>query len=336
MLAFTITVTVFLCVIAERAQPIPELEPSSALVPGPEGLTASDGHPEPKPAAGVEVQKVVAQSTLATIEDAPSRPSISLDTILNQEVYSLTSDIKNIMQGHHISYTSQLPPRLTPCNDWLPNSCFSRFVVPYVSPIPCQGHIKTLCEKMERLIPPLPISSSVTSPVPLVTTSSLATPPPTPNQSSKTKAEPLVAKSASCCHSGKTAPVKETKPTRAKTEAPPTELGGEMYSPPKVPPDISESNAPNLCNASGSDSGLLAGSLIGQLKPEVFSSLVEIFKDVTKNTVKFYIYSGDEWEKSDVCKDIKVRYLTSIILILHMSLFRIVNKEAVVLSDVVL
>uniref|UniRef100_A0A674N3Y6 Transcription activation suppressor b n=1 Tax=Takifugu rubripes TaxID=31033 RepID=A0A674N3Y6_TAKRU len=270
-----------------------ELESKSEPAPAPEVLTASDGHPEPKMPAGVEVKKVAAPSTLATIEDVPSRPSISLDTILNQEVYSLTSDIKNIMQTHHISYASQLPHRLTPRHGWLPNSCFSGFVVPYVSPVPCHGHVKTLCEKMDRLIPPLSTSSGVTSPGPPLTASSLATPPSTPNQSSKAKPELLVSKSASCSHSGKMAPVKETKSTKAKTEAPPAESGGEIYS------------------ASGSGSGLLAGSLIGQLKPEVFSSLVEIFKDVTKNTVKFYIYSGDEWEESDVCKDIK-EYLKSL------------------------
>lgn len=306
------TVTVFLCAFTERAH---ELEPKSEPAPAPEVLTASDGHPEPKMPAGVEVKKVAAPSTLATIEDVPSRPSISLDTILNQEVYSLTSDIKNIMQTHHISYASQLPPRLTPRHGWLPNSCFSGFVVPYVSPVPCHGHVKTLCEKMDRLIPPLSTSSGVTSPGPPVTASSLATPPSTPNQSSKTKPELLVSKSTSCSHSGKMAPVKETKSTKAKTEAPPTEPGGEIYSPSQVHPDISESKIPNSCSASGSGSGLLAGSLIGQLKPEVFSSLVEIFKDVTKNTVKFYIYSGDEWEESDVCKDIKVRVFTFFLLI---------------------
>ncbi|KAG7478149.1 hypothetical protein MATL_G00077410 [Megalops atlanticus] len=43
-------------------------------------------------------------------------------------------------------------------------------------------------------------------------------------------------------------------------------------------------------------------SLISQLKPEVFSSLVEIIKDVQKNAVKFYIHSQEE---SDVCLEIK-------------------------------
>lgn len=307
MSAFDIAVTLFLCAFTEKAH---ELEPKSEPAPAPEVLTASDGHPEPKMPAGVEVKKVAAPPTLATIEDLPSRPSISLDTILNQEVYSLTSDIKNIMQTHHISYASQLPPRLTPRHGWLPNSCFSGFVVPYVSPVPCHGHVKTLCEKMDRLIPPLSASSGVTSPGPPLTASSLATPPSTPNQSSKAKPELLVPKSASCSHSGKVAPVKETKSTKAKTEAPPTESGGEIYSPSQVHPDISEPKTHSSRSASGSGSGLLAGSLIGQLKPEVFSSLVEIFKDVTKNTVKFYIYSGDEWEESDVCTDIKVRVFT--------------------------
>lgn len=253
------------------------------------------------------MQKGAAPSALASAEDAPCGPSISLDTILNQEVYSLTSDIRNIMQSHRVSYTSQLPPRLTAGRGRSPSSRFSQFVVPYVSPVPCQGHVATLCEKMERLIPPLPISSGVASPAPLVTTSSLATPPSTPNQSSTAKPEPSASRSVGCSRSGKAAAVREAKPTRA--EAPPAESGGEMYSPSQVAPDVPGARGQASCGASGSDSGLLAGSLIGQLKPEVFSSLVEIFKDVTKNTVKFYIYSGDEWEKSEVCQDIKVRSL---------------------------
>lgn len=81
----------------------------------------------------------------------------------------------------------------------------------------------------------------------------------------------------------------------------------DVYSPTQVAEESPESNAQNAGQAPGGGSGLLAGSLIGQLKPEVFSSLVEIFKDVTKNTVKFYIYSGDEGEESTVCKEIKVQ-----------------------------
>lgn len=101
--------------------------------------------------------------------------------------------------------------------------------------------------------------------------------------------------------------IKDAASAKVKTESAPTELGGEMYSPSQVTPSSPEAGSQNPGAASGGGSGLLAGSLIGQLKPEVFSSLVEIFKDVTKNTVKFYIYSGEEGEESTVCKEIKVQ-----------------------------
>ncbi|XP_069795746.1 protein TASOR-like isoform X2 [Narcine bancroftii] len=49
-------------------------------------------------------------------------------------------------------------------------------------------------------------------------------------------------------------------------------------------------------------------NLIQKLNPEVFCNLVEIIKDVQKNTVKFYIY---EAEKTSVCAEIK-EYLTGL------------------------
>ncbi|XP_044067733.1 protein TASOR isoform X2 [Siniperca chuatsi] len=289
----------------DKAQPFPEPKPE------PEAVTVADSYPEPKTPAAVEVKKAAAPPTLPVIEEVPFRPSISLDTILNQEIHSLTSDIKNIMQTHHICYTSELAPRLPPRHCWLPNSCFSDFVVPFVSPVPIQGHVRALCEKMDKLIPAPSAPCKVTSPPPPVTTSNLTTPPPTPIQTSKTKAEPPLSKSTTSSQSGKMVTVKETSSTKAKTEAPSTESGRGIYSPSQVTPDSPESNSKKPAPASGSGSGLLAGSLIGQLKPEVFSSLVEIFKDVTKNTVKFYIYSGDEGQESTVCKEIK-EYLKSL------------------------
>ncbi|XP_035512430.1 protein TASOR isoform X1 [Morone saxatilis] len=295
----------------DKAQPFPEPEPEPELEPEPEAVTVVDSFPEPKTSAATEAKKAAAPSTLPVVEEVSFRPSISLDTILNQEVHSLTSDIKNIMQTHHICYTSQQPPRLPLRHCWLPNSCFSDFVVPFVSPVPVQGHVRALCEKMDTLIPSPPAPSKVTSPPPPVTTSNLTTPPPTPVQTSKSKAEPALSKSTTSSQSGKVVAVKEKASTKAKTDGPSAELGGEIYSPSQVTPDSPELNSKNPGHASGSGSGLLAGSLIGQLKPEVFSSLVEIFKDVTKNTVKFYIYSGDEGEESTVCKEIK-EYLKSL------------------------
>ncbi|XP_045912322.1 protein TASOR isoform X1 [Micropterus dolomieu] len=290
----------------DKAQPFPKPEPE------PEAVTVADSHPEPKTCeVKSEMKKAAAPSTLPATEEVPFRPSISMDTILNQEIHSLTSDIKNIMQAHHICYTSQLPPRLLPRHCWMPNSCFSDFVVPYVSPVPIQGHVKALCEKMDKLIPAPPTPSKVSSPPPPVTTSNLTTPPPTPVQTPKTKAEPPLSKNTASSQSGKMVTIKGMLSSKAKTEASSAELARDVYSPSQVTPDSPELNSQNPGPASGSGSGLLAGSLIGQLKPEVFSSLVEIFKDVTKNTVKFYIYSGDEGEESTVCKEIK-EYLKSL------------------------
>uniref|UniRef100_A0A667ZX75 Transcription activation suppressor b n=1 Tax=Myripristis murdjan TaxID=586833 RepID=A0A667ZX75_9TELE len=127
---------------------------------------------------------------------------------------------------------------------------------------------------------------------------------------------PSQSKSGAVSHSRKMGTVKDKASTKTKTEASSTEQGGEIYSPSQVTTDSPESNStqnpsPNPGSAPAPGSNLLANSLIGQLKPEVFSSLVEIFKDVTKNTVKFYIYSGDEGDERTVCKEIK-EYLISL------------------------
>lgn len=278
--------------------PEPKTEPESEpeLTP----VTAADSEPEPKMPAAVEVKKA-AVSTLAAVEEAPFRPSISLDTILNQEIHSLASDIKNIMQTQHICYASQMPPRSPLRHCWLPNSRFSDFVLPFVSPVPIQGHVKALCEKMEKLIPAPPAPSTVTSPPPTVTAASLT--PPAPIHTPKGEAELSLSKSSTFSHSAKTSTIKDATSS--------TEVPGDVYSPSQVTSDSPERHSQSSGSAPAAGSGLLAGSLIGQLKPEVFSSLVEIFKDVTKNTVKFYIYSGDEGEESTVCKEIK-GYLKSL------------------------
>lgn len=240
---------------------------------------------------------------------------------MNQEIHSLTSDIKNLMHTQHVSYTSRLPPRLPLRHRWKPNSYFSDYVVPFVAPVSVQGHVEELCENMDKLIPAPPAPSKDVPPPPPETTSNLATLPPAATQTCKTNEEPSMSTATS--QSVKTgSDDKETTPTKAKTEA--SELCEEMYSPSHVTADSPEPNTQNpgtgqnagaaqnagatqnTGTATGSGSNLLAGNLISQLKPEVFTSLVEIFKDVTKNTVKFYIYSGDEGDESTVCKEIKV------------------------------
>ncbi|XP_037540737.1 protein TASOR isoform X2 [Nematolebias whitei] len=283
----------------DKEQPLAELKPE------PEALPAAESDPKPKTPAALYVKKTVTP-TLTVPEEVPFRPSISLDTILNQEIHSLTSDIKNLMYAQHISYTSRLPPRLPLRHCWQLNRRFSNYVVPYVTPVSVQGHVQELCAEMDKLIPAPPAPSKDASPPPPEAESNLTTPPPATIQTSKTDADPSVSTASS--QSVKTgSDNKETTPTEAKTEA--MELGGDMYSPSHTTAD--SPNSQNTSTAPGGGPNLLAGSLISQLKPEVFTSLVEIFKDVTKNTVKFYIYSGDEGEESTVCKEIK-EYLKSL------------------------
>ncbi|CAL8325414.1 unnamed protein product [Merluccius merluccius] len=305
-------------------------------------------HEAPRlPAAVVAAPRLPAVVTAA--EEPVHRPSISLDTILKQEVHSLTSDIRSLMRSQHIAYSSQLPPRLTPRHSWLPNSSFSDFVIPYVTPVPVQGHITALCEKMNRLVPapppppPLPpaeVESSsprvATTPTTAVTatltptTAPTPTPAPTPASTPKTKVEPQPplsssssseSKSSAVTHGDKAAGAKDS-PSSTKKHAETSDFAVDVYSPSQVtdsPESHSNHNpastaAPAALAATvglGSGSDLLASSLIGQLKPEVFSSLMEVFKDVTKNTVKFYIYAGEEADESAVCKEIK-EYLISL------------------------
>uniref|UniRef100_A0A3B5KJL2 Uncharacterized protein n=1 Tax=Xiphophorus couchianus TaxID=32473 RepID=A0A3B5KJL2_9TELE len=273
-----------LCSHADKPLPLAESKPE------PEAAPPAETSQEPKMPAALEVK----HSAAALVGDeVPFLPSISLDTILNQEIHSLASDIRDLMQTRHISYASQLPSRLSLRHCWQPSSCFSDYVVPHVLPVSVEGHVEVLCEKMDKLIPAPPASPKVT-----------ALPPP----ASKAKAE----LSASKADSGKTSCVSnETTSVKAKTEASSPDLGGGLYSPSHATADSPESNAQSASAALDGGSTLLSGSLIGQLKPEVFTSLVEIFKDVTKNTVKFYIYSGEEGEDGTICKEIK-EYLKSL------------------------
>lgn len=281
-------------------------------------LPVAESKPDPKAAPLAETgQQLKAPASLEVKssaapmvgEEVSCRPSISLDTILNQEIHSLASDIKNIMQAQRISYTSQLPLRLSLRQCWQPSSCFSDYVVPYVPPVSVEGHVEALREKMDKLIPAPAASPKITAPPPPVATSSLPTPPPAAVHASKMKPELSMSKTTSSSDGGKTS--NEATSVRVKTEAPLPDLGGGLYSPSHTTADSPEANSQSAGAAPDGGSNLLTGSLIGQLKPEVFTSLVEIFKDVTKNTVKFYIYSGEEGEDSTVCKEIK-GYLKSL------------------------
>ncbi|KAM8830901.1 protein TASOR isoform 2-T2 [Synchiropus picturatus] len=246
--------------------------------------------PEPKNLAVSEERAPAAQAIFPVMEETPSRPTISLDTIINQEIRSMTSDVRKILHSHRMPYNSQLPPRLPRHHSWQPNSYFSNFVVPYVTPVPLQGHVKELCDRMDKLIqvssPVVLSSSTLTSALNPVT-------PPSSGQAIKTKEEQVTPQT--------------TGQLVRKTDDTPLETVKEVYSPSLATLASPENGSHNPDHAPG----LLSNSLISQLKPEVFSSLVEIFKDVTKNTVKFFIYSGEEGDERSIFREIK-EYLKSL------------------------
>ncbi|XP_077369559.1 protein TASOR isoform X2 [Festucalex cinctus] len=308
---------------------IPTNEENIQSLPEPEAVTREVL--EPKMTSPIDEKKAAAPPPpLSLPEEAPSRPSISLDTILNQEMHSLTSDIKNIMQSHCITYTMQLPPRLPPHNSWQLRAGFSDFVVERAAPGYVQEHVQALSEQLEKLIPHPPVSPKASSPEPAAEAT-----PDVPTPSSEQTSKPEVQDSlmdTDTSPSSNQGPVKEAIESKTKTDPVSAEIVEEAYSPSQMPPEKSQkavaatssgavasasttsaasTSTVSAASTVGTGTGLMPGSLIGQLKPEVFSSLVEIFKDVTKNTVKFYIYSGDEGDESTVCKEIK-EYLQSL------------------------
>ncbi|XP_077424947.1 protein TASOR isoform X2 [Vanacampus margaritifer] len=300
---------------------IPTNEEKLQSLPEPEAVASEILEPTMPSAIDVK-QSAAPPPSLSLSEEAPFRPSISLDTILNQEMHSLTSDIKNIMQSHCITYTLQLPPRLPLHNSWQHRASFSGFVVERANPVSMQEHVQALSEQLKELIPAPPVSPKASSTEPADSMPDVPTPSSVPTSKPEVQDLPMNTDPSQSSNQGL---VKEAIESKTKSDPVSAEIVEEAYSPSQIPPEKSQkavsatsssavasaSNTSTASTAASTGTGLMPGSLIGQLKPEVFSSLVEIFKDVTKNTVKFYIYSGDEGEESTVCKEIK-EYLKSL------------------------
>ncbi|KAK7884176.1 hypothetical protein WMY93_027299 [Mugilogobius chulae] len=231
----------------------------------------------PKAPPVAEVKKSGPPPVLPMVEEIPIvRPSISLDTILNQEVYSLTSDIKSLMQSHHISYTSKLPPRLPKRHSWQPNSGFSEFVVPYATPVSVESHVKILSEGISKLIPAVTEESSS---VPPVTTSDLTAPSTTPNQSTAA-VEPSSSTST-------TSAVKPDKPSK------------------KVKNEILKEKPRRCTRPLRLLPTLLRFTVRTRMLPQAVAQSCWLGASL------FFIYSGDETDESTVCKEIK-EYLISL------------------------
>lgn len=262
----------------------------------------------------------------------------TLESILDQEFQSLCTGIQELMERQQIYYVSQ--PTL-PWHEAMPSfleSTFSPYVSNYVSPLQVQGYVSTLCEKMNHMISShdaqlYPVAQNDTvQPSPSVADISAALgAPPTgtpaavlpPKQSdSKAKPQESLQNEASKSQTPvltpalppiptplSPAPKKQPSPTRKshpekKTDAKIPNVADRPKSMPEVNTDLPL--IPEV-PAEPAQVGAPGGDVIGQIKPDVLCTLLEIMQ---MNAVRFYIQHGEE-EENELYTEIK-RYLESL------------------------
>ncbi|XP_021264736.1 protein TASOR isoform X2 [Numida meleagris] len=244
--------------------------------------------------------------------------SAIVETIILEEYSLFVKKIQEILQEKNISYVSGTFTPVVLGQERIMR--FSEYVYLQTSEVSVQEYVETLSEKMNSVVlssscirhtPPIDCSPESAE---VVRNAALNPPPnmlPICRDSDTTLlTEPLcnnmVEDLDSIEQQSSSLPVvkEEAERVNAKAEAvlasDHTSSSGNLMEPPektqKSPENINISTQPALSD------------FISQLKPEVFNSLVEIIKDVQKNTVKFYIH---EEEESVLCKEIK-EYLTKL------------------------
>ncbi|NXF81270.1 TASOR protein, partial [Sclerurus mexicanus] len=263
--------------------------------------TAEDGH------YTGQVEKLEDQYGLAE-HPFTAKHSISavIETTLLEERHLFVQRIQEILQQKNIAYVSGVS---TPVFSARERMRLSEYICLQASDISVQEYIETLSERLNSVI----LASSCIKHTPPTYSS------PEPSEVGSNTAANAVPDTLSVCRDADTAllpeplcnnlleelhsseqpssslpPVKEKMDhgnTKAEDQ---TSCGGDLMEPPektqKSPENLNVSTQPALSD------------FISQLKPEVFTSLVKIIKDVQKNTVKFYIH---EEEESILCREIK-------------------------------
>lgn len=244
-----------------------------------------------------------------------------VDTILDREFQNLCTGIHKLMEAQHIIYNSQPP---LPRNEDLTirsSPAFSPFVSKYVTPLPVQGYVKTLCEKMNHLIhsPSVSLEHVAIATPPAVVPVPAPLPPAPPPFAIPAPAQPKLPSPPAQPRTKTLSPVPKSKASSSKPQTTVKQpssgkhrLGTvkevhlfqtEKSADPKGT-DIVETSISEL-----SAESTLAGTsstVIGQIKPDVLCTLMEIMQ---KNAVNFYIQTGDE--ESELCTEIKA-YLRSL------------------------
>ncbi|XP_051518058.1 protein TASOR-like isoform X2 [Myxocyprinus asiaticus] len=316
--------------------------PSSSMEQQPSHLaeTSHQSHPHWR----TSTSEGVGEACMSGVEKQAKTTGRAVEAILDSEFQNLCTGIHELMEAQHIMYISQppLPRHEEQANRTCP--AFSPFVSKYVSSPPVQGYISTLCEKMNRLIRAPSVSleaATITSPAAVAPVPAAPLPSVLPSSAKLAPAQTTLPSPAPC-HTKTSSPVPKSQASISKPQAPVPTLkpassgkphlgtvkgvhlfsGGKSNDPkgtnvvespmcspstgsgshPPIPSVLEMPSDPILAGTSST----VGGNIIGQIKPDVLCTLVEIMQ---KNAVKFYIQRGDE--ESELCNEIK-EYLRSL------------------------
>ncbi|NWX34810.1 TASOR protein, partial [Notiomystis cincta] len=233
--------------------------------------------------------------------------SAVIETTLLEEYKLFARKIQEILQQKNIAYVSGMTTPVLSARERIMR--LSEHICLQASEFSVQEYVESLSEKLNSVI----LASSCmkqtapvySSPEALEVVSSTA-PQPVPDMLAVCRDSDMVSFPEPLCNnlggqlhsqeqpSGSLPLGKEKMDHGNAKPEDQTSSGGDLMEPSektqKSPENLSISTQPAFSD------------LISQLKPEVFSSLVKIIKDVQKNTVKFYIH---EEEESVLCREIK-------------------------------
>ncbi|XP_061218396.1 protein TASOR isoform X2 [Neopsephotus bourkii] len=267
-----------------------------------------------------QVEKLEDQCGLA---DHPFATKHSISAVIENtllEEYNLFArKIQEILQQKNISYVSGISTPVFSAQERIMR--LSEYICLQASEVSVQEYVETLNEKLHSVI----LSSSCIRQTPLVGSS------PEPAEVVRNAALNPPPNTVPVCRDSDTAALPELLCNNAVEDGDSSEQRASSL--PVVKEEVDHVNARTedmvTCDEQTSSSGDQTempektqkspdnfnistqpafSDFISQLKPEVFSSLVKIIKDVQKNTVKFYIH---EEEESVLCKEIK-EYLTKL------------------------
>lgn len=231
--------------------------------------------------------------------------SSGVDHILSEEINSFYGAMQDILRGEHVQYSFKMQAWDPQNHHWKSATVFSEYVTHYTRPVPIDCYVSTLRERMRNLIYLSALGGKASIYTPprstvhdLILSRHSPTPPPVLSHNT-----PLTSRQER--------PLQESQ---LHNTLPQQAVDKQVHPQPRVMQTIcgSPSVTGGASHTSMANANLDLGvtpcyssinSVISQMRPEFFSSLMEIIRDVQKNTVKFYMHSLEE---SSVCSEIKV------------------------------